>query len=88
MCVIRGITSGRARRVGNVACMQEKRTAYKILVGKSKGNKLVGRARNKQEINIKIYIRENSAEGWRLDSSGLEYGPLAYSCKHGDERFS
>jgi hypothetical protein len=34
------------------------RNVYKILVAKSKGNRLLGRPRCRWEDNIKIYLRE------------------------------
>jgi hypothetical protein len=41
--------------------MGEKRSAYRILVGKPEGNRPVGRARRKWVDNIKIDLRET---GW------------------------
>jgi hypothetical protein len=41
--IIRQIKSRRMRWSGHVACMEEGRRAYKVLVGKSKGRRLLGR---------------------------------------------
>jgi hypothetical protein len=41
--------------------MGEKRNAYGILVGKSVGERLVGRPRHRWVDNIKMYLRER---GW------------------------
>jgi hypothetical protein len=43
---------------GNVACMGEKRNPYRILVGKPKGKRPLGRPRCRWEDNIKLYLRE------------------------------
>jgi hypothetical protein len=40
--------------------MEEKRNAFKILVVKQKGNRLLGRFRCRYEDNIKMNIREIS----------------------------
>jgi len=37
-----------------VACMGEKRGAYRVLVGKPEGNRSLGRPRHKWEDNIKM----------------------------------
>jgi hypothetical protein len=41
--IIRMIKSRRMRFAGNVACMGEKRNAYRILVGKPEGRRPLGR---------------------------------------------
>jgi hypothetical protein len=52
------IKSMRMRWAGHVACMQEKRTSYKTLVGKPEGNRPLGRPRRRWEDNIKTDLRE------------------------------
>jgi len=42
------------RWAGHVACMGEKRGAYRVLVGKPEGNRSLGRPRHKWEDNIKM----------------------------------
>jgi hypothetical protein len=43
---------------GHVACMGERRAAYRILVGKHEGKRSLGRARHRQDDNIKIDLQE------------------------------
>jgi hypothetical protein len=52
------IKSTRMRWVGFVARMGEKRKAYRILLGKPKGKRPLGRRRRRWVDNIKINIRE------------------------------
>jgi hypothetical protein len=49
---IRVITSRMIRSTGHAACKGEMRTGYKILVGKSKGKRLLGRSGRRWEDNI------------------------------------
>jgi hypothetical protein len=46
------------RWVEHVAQMGEKRNAYRILVGKPKGKRLLGRQRRRWMDNIKMDLRE------------------------------
>jgi hypothetical protein len=46
---------------GHVACIREKRNPYRILLGKSKGKRRLGRIRSND--NIKISLREI---GWSV----------------------
>jgi hypothetical protein len=39
-----------------VACMAEKRNAYRMSVGNHKGKKRLGRPKRRWEHNIKIYL--------------------------------
>jgi hypothetical protein len=50
--------SRRMRWAGHVACMGEKRYAYRILVGKLEGKKPLGRPRCRWEDNMKMNVRE------------------------------
>jgi hypothetical protein len=54
---------------GHVACMGERRGAYRALVGKPEGRRLLERPRRRWEDNIKMDLRE---VGWGhgLDQSG------------------
>jgi hypothetical protein len=54
LLIIRMIKSRRMRWVGHVALMGKKRTAYRILVGKPEGKKLLVRPRLMLEDNIKM----------------------------------
>jgi hypothetical protein len=56
--IIRMIKSSRIKWAGHVACMGEKRNAYRILVGKSEGTRPLGKHRRTWEDNIKMDLRE------------------------------
>jgi hypothetical protein len=43
---------------GHIARMGRKRNAYRVLVGKPKGNSLLGRPRRMWEDNIKLDLEE------------------------------
>jgi hypothetical protein len=64
--IIRVIKSRRLRWAGHVACMGDRRGAYKALVGKSEGRRPLERPRRRWKDNIKMDLRE---VGWgrRLD---------------------
>jgi hypothetical protein len=55
--IIRIIKSRRMRWAGHVARMGEKRNAYRLLVGKTKGNRPLGRPRCRYMNNITIDLR-------------------------------
>jgi hypothetical protein len=59
--IIRIIKSRRMRWAGQVARMGEKRTAYRILVGKPEGKRPLGRPRCRWEDNIRMDLR---GMGW------------------------
>jgi hypothetical protein len=59
--IIRVIKSRRLRWAGHVACMGERRGAYRALVGKPEGRRPLGRPRHRWEDNIKVDLRE---VGW------------------------
>jgi hypothetical protein len=50
--------SRRMRWAGHVARMEEKRNAYRILVGKPEGKRPLGRPRHRWVNNIKMDLRE------------------------------
>jgi hypothetical protein len=52
------IKSIRMRWAGNVAWMREKRNAYRILVGKPRKKRPLGRPRRRWVDNIKMGLRE------------------------------
>jgi hypothetical protein len=52
--IIRVIKSRRMRWAGHVACIGEMRNAYKILVGRPEGKRLLGRLRSRWEDNITV----------------------------------
>jgi hypothetical protein len=51
------------RFAGHVARMRDKRNAYRILVGKPKGKRPLGRRRHRWVDNIKIDLREIGWDG-------------------------
>lgn len=56
--------------VGHVACLGEKRHAYRFWVRKSEGRKRIGRPRPRYGDNIKVYIKEIRWEGLEWIGSG------------------
>jgi hypothetical protein len=56
--IIRIMKSRRMRWVGHVARMGEKRTVYRLLVGKPEGRRPLGRPRRKWIDNIKMVLLE------------------------------
>jgi hypothetical protein len=54
---IRMIMSRRMRRAGQLAHMEEKRNAYRILMRKPEGKRPLGRPRHRWEDNIKMDVR-------------------------------
>jgi hypothetical protein len=63
--IIRVVKSRRMRWAGHIARMEEKRNAYRILVGEPEGKRPLGRQRRRWVDNIKMVLREI---GW--DSVG------------------
>jgi hypothetical protein len=70
------IKSKRMRWAGHVACMGEGRGVYKVLVGRPKGKRPLGRPWHRWEDNIKLDLRGIRIDGqtgfsWlRMGSSG------------------
>ena len=56
--IIRNLKSRPLRWVEQVACMEQSRNAYRVLVGKPEGKRLLGRPRSSWEDNIKMYLGE------------------------------
>jgi hypothetical protein len=61
--IIRMIKSRRMRWAGHVARMGKTRNAYRILVGKPEGKRLLGRPRRRWVDNIRIDLREIGWDG-------------------------
>ena len=55
--IIRNLKSRRLRRAGHVACMEQSRNAYRVLVGKPESKRPLGRPRRRWEDNIKMDLR-------------------------------
>jgi hypothetical protein len=66
--IIRQVKSRRMRWAGHVSRVGEERKVYKVLVGKPKGNRPLGRRRRRWDDGIRIDLREI---GWGcgLDST-------------------
>ena len=60
--IIRNLKSRRLRWAGHVARMEKSRNAYRVLVGKPKSKRPLGRPRRRSEDNIKMDLREVSSE--------------------------
>ncbi|KAJ4438525.1 hypothetical protein ANN_14470 [Periplaneta americana] len=56
--IMRNIKSRRLRWAGHVGRMGESRNAYRVLVGRPEGKRLLGRHRRRWEDNIKMDLRE------------------------------
>ena len=56
--IVRVIKSRRMRWAGHIARMGERRGIYRVLVGKSKGKRPLGRHRRRWENNIKMDLQE------------------------------
>jgi hypothetical protein len=61
--IVRVIKSRRMRWTGHVARMGEGRGVYRVLVGRPKVNRPVGRPRHTWENNIKMDLRERGIKG-------------------------
>jgi hypothetical protein len=59
---VRVIKSRKMRWAGHVACMEENRGVFRVLVGKPEGTRPLGRARRRWEV-IKIDLQEVGCEG-------------------------
>jgi hypothetical protein len=67
--IVRVIKSSRMRWAGHVARRGERRGAYRVLVGKPEGRRLLGRPRRRWGDNIKTDLREVGC-GCGLDWAG------------------
>jgi hypothetical protein len=80
---IRMFKSRRMRLTEHVACMGEKNT-FRVLVGKSKGKRTLGRPRRRWENNSKMDRREIVWCG--MDWINLSHdGPVEGSCEYDNE---
>ena len=61
--IVRVITSRRMRWAGHVARMGERRSIYRVLVGKLEGKRPLGRTRRIWEDNIKMDLQEVGCGG-------------------------
>ena len=70
------IKLGRMRWEGHVARMGERRSLYRVLVGKHEGKESVGRPRRRWEDNIKMDLQEVGYEGMGWLRIGTDGGHL------------
>ena len=56
--IIRNLKSRRLRWTGHVACMEQSRNAYRVLMGKPESKSPLGRLRCRWVDNIKVDLRE------------------------------
>jgi hypothetical protein len=61
--IVRVIKLRKMRWVGQVACMGEGRGVYRVLVGRPKGKRPLGRPRHGWENNIKMDLRKIGIDG-------------------------
>jgi len=61
--IVRVIKSRKMRWAGHVTRMGESRGVYRVLVGKPKGNRPLGRPKSRWEDNIKIDLQEVGCGG-------------------------
>jgi hypothetical protein len=73
--IIRQIKSRRTRWAGHMARMGEDRKVYEVLAGKPKEKFPLERPRRSWEVGLRV----QSGFSW------LRIGPVAGSCKYGDE---
>jgi len=55
---VRVIKSRRMRWAGNVACMDEERRVYRVLLGKPEGRRPLGRPRRRWVDNTRMHLQE------------------------------
>jgi hypothetical protein len=60
--IVRVIKSGRMKLAGHVACMGEGSYVYRVLVGRPKGKRPLGRPRCRWEDNIKMDLTETGID--------------------------
>jgi hypothetical protein len=65
--IIRVIISRRMRWARHVACMGERRSVCRVLVGKPEGKRPLGRPRRRWEKDIKMDLQEVGWTGYGLD---------------------
>jgi hypothetical protein len=61
--IVRVIKSRRMRLTGHVTRMGKRRGVYRVLVGRPKGKRPLGRPRRRWEDNIKLGLRELGIDG-------------------------
>ena len=72
------------RWAGHVARMGEERGVYRVVVGKPKEKRPLGRPRRRRENTIKMDLQEVGCGVW-TGSSWLRIGKVAGNCECGNE---
>jgi hypothetical protein len=78
--IVRVIKSRRMKWAGHVARMGEERGVFRLLVGRPKGKRPLGRPRRRWEDNIKLDLREIGIDGanWiRLAQDRIQWRAIA-----------
>jgi hypothetical protein len=71
--------------VGHVARMAEERKVYRVLVKNPEGKRPLGRPRRGWSLGSEWMLGRLAWGGGGVDPVGSGYGPVAGSCKCGDE---
>jgi hypothetical protein len=79
--VIRQINSRKMRWAGHVARMREEREVYKVLAGKPRGKRPLGRPRRR----LKFGIRKNLSKTGCGSVQWIHLAQVAGCCEYGDE---
>ena len=64
--IVRVIKSRRMRWAGHVARMEERRDAYRVLMGKTEGKRPPGRLRRRWDGNIKMHLQKVKVGTWTV----------------------
>jgi hypothetical protein len=83
--IVRMIKSRWLRLAGHVARMGEVRGVYRVLVGKPKSKKPLGRPRHRWEDTIKLDLREIGIDGANWIRLAQDRVRLVGFCEHGNE---
>ena len=83
--IVRVIKSRRMRWAGHVARMGEERGAYRVLVEKPEGKRLLGRSRRRWVDNIRMDLQEVGCGVCGLEWAGPGQGQVVDACDFGDE---
>jgi hypothetical protein len=68
--IVRVIKSRRMRWAGHMACIEEGRGVYRVLVGRPEGKEPLGRPRRRWEDNIKLDLKGDRDRWGELGSAG------------------
>jgi hypothetical protein len=83
--ITRQIKSRRMTCTGHVARMGEERKLYRVLVGKPKGKRPLGRPRSRWEDGIRMDLRETGWGSVEWVQFAHDKGSVASCCEYGHE---